>query len=156
MVQENIIAEDANRIACKLVYLLKRYTDEWIDQRLCCGQNVDFNTSHLPLLMSIGRNGISNNKLADKLNVTKQASSKVIKELEAAGLVQSDKSEADARVVLIMLTLQGEKLYSHIKNQIIELEEQYKKEVGAKNYELAIDVMLKLIDFHERQNCQQE
>ena len=152
LLQETIVTEDANRIACRLVYLLKRYTDEWIDQRLCCGQNLDFNTSHLPLFMSIGRDGISNNKLAEKLNVTKQASSKVIKELENAGLVQSDKSDTDARVLLIQLTPKGEKLYSHIKNQILELEEQYKKEVGAKNYELAIDVMLKLIDFHERQN----
>lgn len=153
MAQKNIVAEDSNRIACKLVYLLKRYTDEWIDQRLCCGQNLDFNTSHLPLFMSIGHNGISNNKLADKLNVSKQASSKIIKELEAVLLVQTEKSETDARVILIHLTPQGEKFYSHIKNQILDLEEQYKKEVGAKNYELAIDVMLKLIDFHERQNC---
>ena len=151
MVSEETVVADNSRIACKLVYLLKRYTDEWIANRLCCGNVEDFNTSQLPLFMSISCDGVTNNALAEKLNISKQASSKVIKELETAGLVQSDKSPLDARAVLIQLTPKGKKLYAHIKRQIMELEEQYKQEVGPENYEMAINVMMQLIGFHERQ-----
>ncbi|HEX3386141.1 MAG TPA: MarR family transcriptional regulator, partial [Mucilaginibacter sp.] len=110
-----------------------------------------FNHSHLPLFMSIGTTGISNNKLADKLNVSKQAASKIVKELEGINMVKSEKCPQDARAVTLFLTDEGEKYYQYLKTQILQLEEQYKKLVGAKNYEIAIDVMLKLIDFHEHQ-----
>ena len=42
--------------------------------------------------------------------------------------------------------------YEHIKNQMTELEHEYKKVVGAKNYETAINVMLKLVEYHEHLN----
>jgi DNA-binding MarR family transcriptional regulator len=106
--------------------------------------------------MSIGTSGISNNELAEKLNVTKQATSKIIKELESINMVRSEKSHTDARSVMLFLTSEGEKYYEYVKTQINQLEEQYKKLVGPKNYEIAIDVMLQLIHFHEQQNCLQE
>ncbi|EHQ25817.1 MarR family winged helix-turn-helix transcriptional regulator [Mucilaginibacter paludis] len=144
--------EDSQRVACKLIYLLKRFTDEWLNKQVCCESLADFNHAHLPLFMSIGTTGISNNALAEKLNVTKQATSKVIKELEAINMVRSEKSQADARSVMLFLTSEGEKYYQHVRTQIFHLEEQYKKVVGAKNFEIAIDVMLKLIQFHEQEN----
>lgn len=145
--------EDSNRVTCKLVYLLKRFMDEWNEKKLCRLHYPGFNHSHLPLFMSIGTSGISNNELADKLNVTKQATSKIIKELEAINMVRSEKSHTDARSVMLFLTSDGEKYYQYVSSQIKQLEEQYKKLVGAKNYDIAIDVMLKLINFHEQQNC---
>lgn len=144
--------EDSQRVACKLIYLLKRFTDEWLNKQVCCQNLADFNHAHLPLFMSIGTTGISNNALAEKLNVTKQATSKIIKELEAINMVRSEKSQTDARAVMLFLTSDGEKYYQHVRAQIYALEEQYKKVVGAKNFEIAIDVMLKLIHFHEQEN----
>jgi DNA-binding MarR family transcriptional regulator len=146
-------AKDSGRVACKLVYLLKRFTDQWMGKRLCRGDQPEFNSAHLPLLMSIGTNGISNNELAAKLNVTKQATSKIVKELETIQMVKSEKSEKDARVAMLYLTNNGENLYYSLRNQMEQLEDEYKKVVGAKNYEIAIDVMLKLIKFHEEHNC---
>ncbi len=148
-------SHDSKRVTCKLVYLLKRFMDEWNEKKLCRMHYPDFNYSQLPLFMSIGTSGISNNELAEKLNVSKQATSKIIKELETMNMVCSEKSPSDARAVMLFLTPDGEKYYSYVKTQINELEEQYKKVVGARNYEIAIDVMLKLIDFHEQNNCTQ-
>ena len=148
--------DDSNRVTCKLVYLLKRLMDEWNEQKLCRLHYPGFNYAQLPLFMSIGTNGISNNELADKMSVTKQAASKMVKELEAINMVKSEKSVADARSIMLFLTDDGEKYYRYIKTQINGLEEQYKKLVGTRNYEIAIDVMLKLINFHEEQNCVQD
>jgi DNA-binding MarR family transcriptional regulator len=147
------ITEDTKRVAPKLIYLLKRFIDEWSSKKLCVVHNPGFNSAHLPLFMSIGTTGMSNNALAAKLNVSKQATSKIIKELEALNMVRSDKSPDDARVVMLYLTDEGTKFYTYLKNQVTDLENHYKKEVGAKNYEIAIDVMLKLVKFHETYNC---
>ncbi|TWJ01473.1 DNA-binding MarR family transcriptional regulator [Mucilaginibacter frigoritolerans] len=140
---------EAPKVLPKLVYLLKRSLEDWIETGLCCSCSTDFNKAQLPLFMSIGTNGISNSKLASNLNVSKQAASKVIKELEELDLVRSEKCSTDGRSMLLSLTDNGIQLYNHISNQMQELEKEYKKIVGTKNYETAIDVMQKLINYHE-------
>ncbi len=152
MADSNTI-EDSKRITCKLVYLLKRSIDDWSMKKLCRMDNPDFNNAHIPFFMSIGTTGITNNALAAKMSVSKQAASKIVKELEATNMVRSEKSPDDARASMLYLTPQGEKFYQHLKNQVENLENEYKKVVGVKNYEAAIDVMLKLVKFHEDYNC---
>src|ERR1700679_3418455 len=133
--------ESSNRAGIKLIYLLKRFMDEWNEKNLCRMQSPGFNYAQLPLFMTIGKTTISNNEAAAKLNISKQASSKIIKELEAINMVQSEKSTADARSVMLKLTNEGEEYYNYVLTQITELEEKYKKLVGAKNYETALEVM---------------
>nr|WP_067060180.1 MarR family winged helix-turn-helix transcriptional regulator [Mucilaginibacter sp. L294] len=147
------LTEETQKVAPKLVYLLKRLLDEWMGKKLCRIDQPGFNSAHLPLFMSIGKTGISNNELAAKMNVTKQGASKIVKELEAINMVTSVKSPDDARVVMLHFTPEGEAFYHNLKSQVMELETQYKKVVGAKNYETAIEVMLKLVHFHEENNC---
>ena len=148
-----MITEETKKVAPKLVYLLKRLLDEWMVKKLCRIERPGFTGAHLPLFMSIGKTGISNNELAGKLNVSKQATSKMVKELEAINLVKSQKSPDDARVVMLYFTAEGEEFYHSLKNEVNGLEEKYKKVVGAKNYDIAIDVMLKLVQFHEEHDC---
>ena len=136
----------------RLLYLLKRLSDEWYCTKLCHSSLEGFNNSYLPLFMSIGTKGISNSKLASTLSITKQAASKVIKELEELGLVKSEKCSTDGRSMMLYLTEDGIHFYEHIRNQMIALEQNYKKVVGARNYETAINVMLKLVDYHENLN----
>ena len=143
---------NSKKILPKLIYKLKRSLDEWKEARLCCGVQLDFNKAQLPLFMSIGTEGISNNKLAAELNISKQAASKVIKELEELNLVRNEKCSTDARSVMLYLTDEGVGLYKHLKNQVEILEEDYKKVVGAKNYEIALSVIQKLVDYHEQQS----
>jgi DNA-binding MarR family transcriptional regulator len=143
---------NSKKILPKLIYLLKRSIDEWIARQLCCGTQLDFNKAQLPLFMSIGTEGISNNKLAANLNISKQATSKVIKELEELKLVRNEPCSTDARSVTLFLTEEGVGLYKHLKNQVEGLEEEYKKVVGAKNYDIALAVMQKLVDYHEKQS----
>jgi len=145
--------EFSNRAAIKLIYLLKRFMDEWNEKNLCTLNYPGFNSAHLPLFMCIGHGGISNNAVAAKLNITKQASSKIIKELEAIDMVKSEKSPVDARLVILCLTEQGEKYYNYILSQVMSLEEVYKNLVGPENYATAIEVMSKLVEFHEKHSC---
>ncbi len=147
-----MLNEDTTRMTNRLLYLLKRLSDDWYCTKLCHSNLEGFNNSYLPLFMSIGTKGISNSKLASTLNITKQAASKVIKELEELGLVKSEKCSTDGRSMMLYLTEDGIHFYEHIRNQMIVLEQNYKKVVGARNYETAINVMLKLVDYHENLN----
>jgi DNA-binding MarR family transcriptional regulator len=143
------IKDDATRNTCRVFYLLKRLSDDWYCTKLCHASLEGFNNSYLPLFMGIGTKGISNAKLAAGLSISKQAASKIIKELEALNLVRSEKCTTDGRIMMLFLTEDGTRFYNHIATQMDELEKEYKKVVGAKNYEMAMDVMVKLINFHE-------
>ena len=136
----------------RLLYLLKRLSDDWYCTELCHANLKGFNNSYIPLFMSIGTKGISNSKLASNLSITKQAASKVIKELEELELVRSEKCSTDGRSMMLYLTDEGISFYEHLKSQMGTLEQEYKKVVGVKNYENAINVMLKLVEYHEHLN----
>jgi DNA-binding MarR family transcriptional regulator len=144
-----MINEDSTRMPLRLLYLLKRLSDEWNCSKLCHANLEGFNNSFLPVFMSIGTKGIFNGQLAANLSITKQAASKVIKELEELKLVRSEKCSTDARSMMLYLTDDGIRFYQHITDQMADLEREYKKAVGAKNYEIAINVMLKLVKYHE-------
>ncbi|MDB4918031.1 MarR family transcriptional regulator [Mucilaginibacter sp.] len=147
-----MLNEDTNRMTNRLLYLLKRLSDNWYCNELCHDNLQGFNNSYIPLFMSIGTKGISNSKLALNLSITKQAASKVIKELEELELVRSEKCSTDGRSMMLYLTDKGISFYEHIKSQMEALEQEYKKVVGAKNYETTINVMLKLVEYHEHLN----
>lgn len=144
-----MLNEDTTRLASRLLYLLKRLSDDWYCTELCHANLKGFNNSYIPMFMSIGTKGISTSKLAANLSITKQAASKVIKELEELNLVRSEKCSTDARSIMLYLTDEGIGFYEHLRSQMKALENQYKKVVGAKNYENAINVMLKLVEFHQ-------
>jgi DNA-binding MarR family transcriptional regulator len=142
------IKDDATRNTCRVFYLLKRLSDDWYCTRLCHANLEGFNNSYLPIFMGVGTDGISNSKLAAGLSISKQAASKIIRELELLKLVRSEKCSTDGRSMMLFLTEEGNLFHNHILTQMHTLEKEYKKIVGAKNYEMAIDIMLKLIDFH--------
>ena len=144
-----MLNEDTSRMTSRLLYLLKRLSDDWYCTELCHANLKGFNNSYIPMFMSIGTRGISNSKLAANLSITKQAASKVIKELEELNLVRSEKCSTDGRSIMLYLTDEGIGFYEHISSQMVALEKEYKKVVGAKNYENAINVMLKLVEFHQ-------
>jgi hypothetical protein len=51
--------------------------------------------------------------------------------------------------MMLYLTDEGIRFYEHISSQMKALEKEYKKVVGTKNYETAINVMLKLVEYHQ-------
>ena len=66
----------------KLIALLKHQFNEWSMSRLSREGYADFKVVYMPVLMNITPEGINNNELACQARVTKQAMSKVAKELQ--------------------------------------------------------------------------
>src|SRR5690606_23347915 len=81
----------------RLVQMQKRRMDGWGMEKFIEGRYADFKLAYMPFLMSIGGHGTTNKELAGKAAITKQAMSKVIRELERLGFVSSKANETDAR-----------------------------------------------------------
>lgn len=139
-----------HRVVFRLIYLLRRLTDKWASVNLSKVAAQEFNVTFLPYFMNIGDTGVSNHDLVKTIKVTKQGVSKTIKELENLHLVYTEKSDTDARSIMIYLTETGKTLFDVIKEHSEGLHEEYRKLVGTKNFEIMVDTLLKLIDFHER------
>jgi DNA-binding MarR family transcriptional regulator len=131
----------------RLVSLQKRFLDEWALEKLSQAGYRDFKMAYFPILMNIGLEGATNNELAEKGCVTKQATSKVIKELESYKLVYTELHETDNRCVVIKLTKKGKELVITAAEQIFKRMQEYEKLVGKENFQQAMDTMFKIMEY---------
>ncbi|WP_187294694.1 MarR family winged helix-turn-helix transcriptional regulator [Chitinophaga pinensis] len=131
------------------LYILKRAMDDWGSRNIANWGYENFNITYMPFFMNIGNEGVSNNEIAEKMRVTKQAASRIVRELEASGLVRGEKSDSDGRSVKLYLTEEGHKFQEIAKNEAKILRKEYVKVIGRERYETAVDVLKELIAFHE-------
>src|SRR5450432_870164 len=94
----------------KLISVLKHQSHEWATARLCKEGYSDFKMVYMPVFMNIPPEGINNNDLAVHARVTKQAMSKVAKELQKLGYIKSKTDPRDKRSTIFMLTDRGKKM----------------------------------------------
>ena len=70
----------------------------------------DFKMAYMPLLMNIDPDGCNEQGASEKAFITKQAMSKVVKELLERGYIETEKNYDDKRCANIFLTAKGKKL----------------------------------------------
>lgn len=138
-----------NKNVGKLINRWKRFFDDWAYETLANEGYDFFKLSYMPFIMNISETGSSNTEIAAKAKVTKQAMSKVVKELERKGLISSQKHETDARVSIIFLTPKGKSFIADTKKCVNKLGEEYKELVGADNFEIMVDCIFKINEYHE-------
>jgi len=144
-----IMVNESSRSWGRISYQAKRAFDEWALKELAQQGYPDFKMAYMPLLMNIGVDGNTNNEIAAKSRVTKQAMSKVVKELEDLELIKVSAHSTDKRSVMIFLTDKGKKMVYAAKTQVKVLTNEYKKIIGKKNYEIMIDSLSKIIAYHD-------
>lgn len=76
-----------------------------------------FSVQYMAVLKNVEENGITVNHLAEKILITKQAVSKMVKDLEKNGYVTIKKNPNDSRSVLIYNTPLAEKMLKFVKKQ---------------------------------------
>lgn len=102
-----LFREVRSRSIGRLSWRLKRFLDEFIEPRLHQRGFTDFKLSYLRVMANIEENGITNNELARKADVTKQMMSKVVSLLETEGYIYTRKDETDSRASRIFLNERG-------------------------------------------------
>ncbi|TCD05891.1 MarR family transcriptional regulator [Pedobacter frigidisoli] len=138
------------RLIFRLMDMLKKQMEKLATVQLAKLISPDFNLTYVPYFMSIGETGISNHELLEKIMVTKQGVSKIVKELERLELIYSVKSKQDARSIMIYLTKKGHILNIAIKKMAATTTAEYSNLLGAKKYEQLLDSLVK-IQAHNQQ-----
>lgn len=136
----------------KLVQLQKRLFDDWALERFGEKGYKGIKMSYMAYLMNIEADGISNKELATKVHVTKQAMSKVVKELEKLELVMSETNEDDARMSMISLTDKGKRMVIEVVDRVTEKMKEYESVVGKKNFAQAMDTMFTIVEYEKEKS----
>lgn len=139
---------DLERNLFRIAYVLKRALDDWGEEHIKTLNNPHLQATFMPFFMDIGSSGASNSDLAAMFRISKQGASRIVKGLEASGLVRAEKSDRDGRSFMLYLTEEGQRFHKEQLNIISDLKKDYIKLTGLKNYENTIDQLLKLIDYH--------
>ena len=110
----------------------------------------DFKSNYIGFVANLGPDGTTSSELASKLCVTKQAISKMTKEIEAHGYIVFKAHETDGRASVIQLTEKGERLLAAsllisdvLKKEMVEL-------AGEADVEHLIDTLRLLVDHAEK------
>jgi len=134
----------------KLLSISKKQFDEWTINRLAsCGYHT-FKIAYMPVLVNIGPNGTGNKDLAQRCRVTKQAASKVLKELLDQGFVTSKVSKDDKRNSIISLTDKRKKLVILCRQSMIELMDEYRRAFGKKEFDGLMAMLQKMIEYNDQ------
>lgn len=141
-------SEETGRMVFKIIYVFRKILEQRAINRHLHTEKW-FNVTHVPYIMNIGTEGISNTDLVYQMKVTRQAVSKILKEMEQEELIFTTKNENDARTMLISLSDKGKIVFDTVKADAVELSAEYKKILGSKRYEAMIDSLLEIVSFHE-------
>jgi DNA-binding MarR family transcriptional regulator len=135
----------------KILAQLKRQFDAWAITELASYGYEGFKMGYMPLLMNIHPQGITNNELAKKARVSKQAMSKVVKELVQFGYIKTEILGSDKRSSIIYLTVKGKKLVLSARERVFEREKEYEQLLGKNKFHELKGLLLKIIHYHDEQ-----
>ena len=133
----------------KIVNYLKREFDAWTIREIRKKGYENFKIAYMPVLMNIEVGGTTNNELAKKTKVTKQAMSKVIRELQEMGYVKAKEDKTDKRSMTLVLTEKGKKLVLACRHRMVGLHKEFHELIGEKKFNELIDHLLLIIKHHE-------
>lgn len=136
----------------KLISRLKKEFDAQITGALGQEGYGDFKFGYMQLLMNIELQGVTNNELARRAKITKQAMSKLVKELVEDGYIRTEAHELDRRSSIIYLTTKGKKLVIVVRSKVQELEKEYHKLLGRQRFEDLKETLAKVLAYHEGQH----
>jgi DNA-binding MarR family transcriptional regulator len=131
-----------------LAYKLRKHLDIW------AGKNIknpsgQMKQSYLPVLFNISVDGSTASSISRRSMVIKQNMSQTIGELKKIGVIVSETDSNDKRSERLDLTFTGKSLVLDTHLQLDHLQSEYAQIVGEKDLQVAVDVLLKLIAYHE-------
>lgn len=132
----------------RLIHIAKKHLDVWSHQTIK-PYNGQLKLSYMPLIFNISPEGNTNTEIAKKALIAKQAMSRTVKELEQMGMITSAPIKQDKRSYCINLTAEGKNYVEDANREMINLVEQYKQLVGEADFNTTLDVLSKIIRFHE-------
>ncbi|MEO7990976.1 MAG: MarR family winged helix-turn-helix transcriptional regulator [Chryseolinea sp.] len=134
----------------KVLSYLRRQFEAWTTDELSSHGYSDFSMAHMPLIMNIKPEGTNNNELAAIAKISKQAMSKVVKDLLQKGYIETKTDAADKRSTIISLTEKGKRFVIKARYCVQALTQEYQDLLGKKEYEHMIDNLMKIMAYNEK------
>ncbi|MFD1257721.1 MarR family winged helix-turn-helix transcriptional regulator [Mucilaginibacter terrae] len=134
-----------------IIYNLRKHMDFWTTKNVN-NPSGKIKHSYLPVLFGIRVNGSTATQIAKRSVVIKQNISRTIKELESIGMVTTRVNKKDKRSDRLDLTPEAKEFILEAHLKVEELQDTYKKLVGERDLEIAKEVVLKIIAYHESLN----
>jgi len=134
----------------KILSYLKRQFEEWATNRLSANGYKNFKMAYMPVLMNIKLEGTNNNDLAKNARVSKQAMSKVAKELQEHGYIKTKTDPKDKRSTIFLLTDKGKKLVIEARLAVESLMNEYRVAFGQKEYDNTVSMLEKIIEYTDK------
>lgn len=134
----------------KALSISKKQFDEWTISQLAAQGYGHFKVSYMPVLVNIGPDGMGNKELAQRARVTKQAMSKVLKELLDYGYISSKPSKEDKRNAIISLTDKGKKLVIASRQCMRQLMDEYRSVFGKKEFDDLLLMLHRMIEYNDQ------
>lgn len=140
----------------RLMGRLKRHIDSIIEPRLHAMGFTDFKLSYMGFLANLTPDGITNNELARRACVTKQAMSKVVNLLEREGYIRTEKNLSDSRSSVIYLSERGMELLKAVYECMQDVHQQFVAVTGKEKWEQMLDTMVVLVQHIDQNGDQQQ
>jgi DNA-binding MarR family transcriptional regulator len=136
----------------KILNHLKREFDAWAIREFRKKGHDDIKMAHVPVLMNIDVGGTTNNELAKRTKVTKQAMSKVIRELQKMSYIKAKEDKDDKRSMTLVLTEKGKKLVLNSRKRMMGFHEELHDLLGEKKFNAVTDQLLQVINYLENKS----
>lgn len=134
-----------NRSLGRLSWRLKRHLDRTIEPMLLAKGYADFKLSSLAVMANLEENGVTNNELAKRAGVTKQAMSKVVSDLEKHQYVYTKPHNSDARSSVIFLDERGKQLFIDLNDMVNQVKERFDAAIGKERIDEMMNTMYDLL-----------
>lgn len=134
----------------KIISVLKKQLDKWALEELKKNGFKDFKIAYMPVIMNIDLHGTRNFDLAMCAKMTKQAMSKLVKELQKKGYVAAKADANDKRGVVFTLTNRGKDFVTVARQCFSGLMNEYRKEFGKKNFDDVLDKLLNIVEYNDK------
>lgn len=128
---------------------LKRLLDNYIESEIEFKGIKNFKASYLPVFLLLYNSSNTNSQIAQLLGVSKQASSKMLKEMMALGLIKTQKNKSDNRSSIVLLSAKGSRMALEVRKTIHRLTENYKSLMGKPQFETLVEGLENIIGLHE-------
>ncbi len=130
----------------RLIYIAYRHFNEWAQKKWKEDGWDDIRPEHLRLISIISLEPVSNNELAQRARVSKQAMSKMVNLLEEKGFIDVVPHPSDSRSKMISVSNEGVDFMTYFLGCSIELKEKYAKMIGKEKMEKLIDLLSELTE----------
>lgn len=128
-----------------LVRLLREFRDELAAPRADAGYG-DVREPHFQIFGNIRMGGIRLTELAGRAQLSLAATSELVNDLVDLGYLTRRPDPADGRAKLIDLTKRGQGLMAVAGDRVADIEQQWSKILGRKDFHHMCDTMQRLLD----------